>query len=149
VPALVLVGAFATHALFYRAGSAIVNELSSLRAAAEVARDLPADAPVFAYKTRGHSFTFYDGRTIQRVRSPAAAASVLEGPNPVGLLTKARYLASIQQHLRTPVCVWWQSAAGRVFLANVSSPRTVTHQALVPLAPGGDTSAAADRPPRC
>jgi hypothetical protein len=83
------------------------------------------------------------------VRSPEAAAEALDGPSPAGLLTKARYLAKIQQHLRTPVCVWWQSAAGRVFLANVSSPQTTTHQALMPLAPNGTARVATDRPPRC
>jgi len=149
VPLLVLVGAFATHALFYRSGSAVVNELSSLRRAAEAARDLPGDAAIFAYKTRGHSFTFYDGRKVQRLRSAEDAASVLDRAEPAGVLTKARYLKHIREHLTAPVCVWWQSAAGRVLLANVSPPGTTPHQALAPLTPGSNAQAAADRPPPC
>ena len=38
-----------------RVGAPVVDDFSSLRDAALVARELPATAPVFAYKTRGHS----------------------------------------------------------------------------------------------
>ncbi len=132
IPALVLVAALASQVLFYRTGAPIVNEFSSLRAAANVARALPEDARIIAYKTRGHSFTFYAERPLARVRSPEAAATALQDHAPVGLLTKAKYLDRIQAHLTEPVCVWWQGASGRVFLANRPYPDTTRHAALLP-----------------
>ena len=149
VPALVLVGALAIQALFYRVGAPVVNEFASFRTAAEVARALPPAAPIFAYKTRGHSFSFYDGRTVKGVLSSEAAAAALQGPLPAGLLTKTKHLGSIQRHLAEPVCIWWQSASGRVLLANLPAPQTASHGALLPLAPAANAEAAAASPPDC
>ena len=149
VPALVLVGALATHALFYRVGAPIVNEFSSFRTAAEVARALPASAPVFAYKTRGHSFTFYGGRMLKRVRSPEAAAAALRGPEPAALLTKAKYLAGIQRYLVAPAFIWWQSASGRVLLANRPPPQTAHPETVLPLAPEVNPTTEAAATPSC
>ncbi|MBI3767735.1 MAG: glycosyltransferase family 39 protein [Deltaproteobacteria bacterium] len=132
IPVLIAVAALASQMLFYRTGVPIVNEFSSLRAAAEVARALPENARILAYKTRGHSFTFYAGRTLTRVRAPEAVAAALEGEAPVGLLTKAKYLDRIQTHLTEPACVWWQGVSGRVFLANRPFPDTSRHAALIP-----------------
>jgi 4-amino-4-deoxy-L-arabinose transferase-like glycosyltransferase len=144
VPALVLVGALTTHALFYRVGAPIVNEFSSFRTAAEVARALPTSAQVFAYKTRGHSFTFYAGRSLKRVRSPEAAAATLRGPEPAGLLTKAKHLAAIRRHLTAPASIWWQSASGRVLLSNLPPPDAVHHETVPPLAPEVNAQASPD-----
>ncbi len=138
IPVLIAVAALASQMLFYRAGAPIVNEFSSLRAAADVARALPADARILAYKTRGHSFTFYAGRTLTRVRSPEAVAAALEGEAPIGLLTKAKYLDRIQAHLTEPACVWWQGVSGRVFLANRPFPDTSRHAALIPGTDGAE-----------
>lgn len=138
IPALIAVAALASQILFYRAGAPIVNEFSSLHAAADVARALPEDARILAFKTRGHSFTFYAGRRLTRVRSPEHVAAALQGEAPIGLLTKAKYLDRIQAHLTEPVCVWWQGVSGRVFLANRPFPDTSRHAALVPGADGGD-----------
>lgn len=132
IPAVILVATLASQMLFYRSGAPIVNEFSSLRAAANVARALPDDARVVAYKTRGHSFTFYAERPLTRLRSPEAVAAALGDEAPVGLLTKAKYLERIQAHLTEPVCVWWQGVSGRVFLANRPFPDTSRHAAVVP-----------------
>jgi 4-amino-4-deoxy-L-arabinose transferase-like glycosyltransferase len=119
LPALVATAALATQALFYRVGAPIVNEFSSMREAAEIAHDLPSDAMVFAYKTRGHSFTYYGGRLLTRVRSPEAAAEALARRAPTAVLVKERHLEKIRQHLSAPACIWWQGPSGRVLLANV------------------------------
>ncbi|HEY2387045.1 MAG TPA: glycosyltransferase family 39 protein [Candidatus Binatia bacterium] len=132
VPLLILVASLYSQALFYRVGSPIVNEFISLRQAAEVARALPDDALVYAFHTRGHSFTFYGGRALTRMQSPEAAAEALRGDQPVGLLTKKRYLARIQAHLTEPVCIWWQGVSGRVLLANRPFPDSTHHAALLP-----------------
>jgi 4-amino-4-deoxy-L-arabinose transferase-like glycosyltransferase len=149
IPALVLVAALATQMLFYRAGVTVVNEFTSLRTAAEVARGLPPTARIFAYKTRGHSFTFYDGRMVKRIRSPAAAASVLHRTKPTALLTKAKYLDAIQRHLDHPVCIWWQGPSGRVFIANVPPPQSARPAVLAPLAPRARNPLAPGAPPSC
>jgi 4-amino-4-deoxy-L-arabinose transferase-like glycosyltransferase len=146
-PGLIAVAALASQMLFYRAAVPIVNEFSSLRAAAEVARALPDDARILAFKTRGHSFTFYDGRRLTRVRSPESVAAALEGDAPVGLLTKAKYLDRIQAHLSEPACVWWQGISGRVFLANRPFPDTARHAALLPRVEGSTTLVASS--PHC
>jgi hypothetical protein len=146
-PALIAVAALASQMLFYRAGVPIVNEFSSLRAAAEVARALPEDARILAFKTRGHSFTFYGGRRLTRARSPESVAAALEGEAPVGLLTKAKYLDRIQAHLSEPACIWWQGVSGRVFLANRPFPDTARHAALLPHVDGSATLVASS--PHC
>jgi 4-amino-4-deoxy-L-arabinose transferase-like glycosyltransferase len=141
-PVLVFVATIACQMMFYRAGVPIVNEFSSLYAAADAARSLPDDAAVIAYKTRGHSFTFYAGRTVTRLRSPQAVAAALQGDAPVGLLTKRRYLDRIQVYLKEPICIWWQGASGRVFLANRPPVAPTQHTALLPAAAAQlDTSA--------
>jgi 4-amino-4-deoxy-L-arabinose transferase-like glycosyltransferase len=132
IPAVILVATLASQVLFYRVGSPIVNEFMSLHAAAEIARALPDDARVLAFRTRGHSFTFYGGHQLTRARSPEAAAAALEGEAPVGLLTKTKYLDRIQAHLTEPVCVWWQGISGRVLLANRPFPDASRHAALMP-----------------
>jgi 4-amino-4-deoxy-L-arabinose transferase-like glycosyltransferase len=132
VPLLILVASLCAQALFYRVGSPIVNEFTSLRQAAEIARALPDDAQVYAFHTRGHSFMFYGGRPLTRTRSPEEAATTLRGEQPVGLLTKKRYLARIQAHLTEPVCIWWQGVSGRVLLANRPFPDASRHAALLP-----------------
>jgi hypothetical protein len=131
-PALVVAAALATQVVFYRVGAPVVNEFSSLRAAAEIAADLPADAPVFAYKTRGHSFTYYGGRTLLRIRSPEAVAEVLGRDVPTAALVKRRHLEKIRGHLREPVCIWWESPSGRALLANVPRPNHPAEARLVP-----------------
>jgi 4-amino-4-deoxy-L-arabinose transferase-like glycosyltransferase len=131
-PALVVAAALVTQVVFYRVGAPVVNEFSSLRAAAEIAADLPADAPVFAYKTRGHSFTYYGGRALLRVRSPEAVAEVLGRDVPTAALVKRRHLEKIRGHLREPVCIWWESPSGRALLANVPRPNHPAEARLVP-----------------
>lgn len=148
VPALVLSGALAIQVLFYRVGAPVVNELASLREAAEIARSLPMDAMVFAYKTRGHSFTYYGGHLVSRVRSPEQAAEALARPVPTAVLVKRRHLEKIRQHLAEPACIWWQGASGRVLLANVPRREAPDGARLTPAS--ATTSPAADRPsPRC
>jgi len=149
VPALVFAGALATQLLFYRVGAPVVDEFSSLQPAAEAARDLPASAAVFAYKTKGYSFSFYDGRTITRLRSPEAVAAVLGGDQPAALITKTRYLEKIQRQLTQPVCVWWQSASGRVLIANRSRLHTAGLPMLTPQRPLDSARHGIDSPPRC
>lgn len=149
VPALVLGGALAVQVLFYRVGAPIVNEFVSLRSAAHVAAELPPTTPVFSYKTRGHSFSYYAGLPLTRVRSPEAAARVLDGAEPAALLTKAKYFERLQRQLKTPVCIWWQGPSGRVLLANVPRPDLAHAGVLTPLAPADPTHASASRPPRC
>src|SRR5262249_20184290 len=82
--------------------------------------------------TRGHSFAFYAGRRLGRLRSPEDAAAALAGADPVGLLTKVKYLDRIQAMLTEPVCVWWQGVSGRVLLANRPFPDASRHAALLP-----------------
>jgi len=79
-----------------------------------MAADLPATAAIFAYKTRGHSFTYYGGRSLLRVRSPADAAAALGRAAPTAVLVKRRHLEKIRAHLTAPACIWWQSPSGRV-----------------------------------
>lgn len=142
-PALVGAAALVTQVVFYRVGAPVVNDFASLRAAAEIATDLPVDAPVYAYKTRGHSFTYYGGRTLFRVRSPEAVAEVLGRDIPTAALVKRRHLEKIRGHLRAPVCIWWESPSGRALLANVPRPNHPAEARLVP-ASGAD---ATDAPP--
>jgi 4-amino-4-deoxy-L-arabinose transferase-like glycosyltransferase len=120
VPALVAFAALGTQLLFYRAGVPVVNEFSSLRGAADVAHDLPEATQVYAYKTRGHSFTYYAGRTVRRLRSPAEIAEALGRPGPTAALVKTRHLEAIRRALAEPVCIWWQSPSGRTMLSNVT-----------------------------
>lgn len=120
-PPILLVAMLALHALFYRVGSPYVDEFSSLRRPAEIARELPDDTAIFAYKTRGHSFGFYDGRVITRLRSPEAVAAVLESAAPVALLTKRKYLERLRCRLAVPASIWWEGASGRVLITNVGT----------------------------
>ena len=108
-----------------------VDDFASLREAAEVAGPLPPDTPIFAYKTRGHSFTYYGGRSLLRVRSPAAAAEALDRPQPTAVLVKRRHVEKVRQHLAHPACIWWQSPSGRVLIANLPTA-TARGTALVP-----------------
>ncbi len=149
IPVLVIVATLVTQILFYRVGAPVVNDFSSLRQAAEIARDLPADTAVFAYKTRGHSFTYYGGRTLLRVRSPAAVAEVLGRAAPTAALVKQRHLEKIQQHLRAPVCIWWHSPSGRVLLTNRPRPHEPAGAALLPVAGDGAPSAPSRAAPPC
>ena len=151
-PTLIGAAALATQVLFYRVGTPVVNEFSSLRAAAEVAQDLPAAAAVYAYKTRGHSFTFYSGRSLGSLRSPAVAAEVLAWNEPTAVLVKERHLEQIRQYLSQPVCIWWRGASGRVLLANVPRPHAPNAGRLVPATDATDApgaSGAPGDPPRC
>ncbi len=120
--ALVVMAALSTQGLFYRVGAPVVDEFSSLRAAARIAEALPATAPIFAYKTRGHSFTYYGGRSLLRVRSPADVAAVLGRSTPTAALVKRRHLEKIRAHLASRAYVWWRSPSGRVLLANIPHP---------------------------
>lgn len=149
VPALVMAAALATQVVFYRVGAPVVNDFSSLRDAAEIASDLPADAAVFAYKTRGHSFTFYGGRTLLRVRSPEDVAEVLGRDVPTAALVKRRHLEKIRGHLRAPVCIWWQSPSGRALLANVPRPDQPPDARLVPASADGPTGSGPGGFPPC
>jgi hypothetical protein len=142
LPALVASAAIATQVLFYRVGTPVVNDFSSLREAAEIARDLPTSATVFAYKTRGHSFTYYGNRTVTQLLSPAAAAEVLAHQEPTAVLVKTRDLEKIRQHLSAPVCIWWQGPSGRVLLANLPSRTAPGGRRLEP-AVASDTKAEA------
>ncbi len=139
VPALMVVGTLATQVIFYRVAAPVVDDFASLRDAARVADGLPAATPIFAYKTRGHSFTYYGGRSLLRVRSPADAAAVLGRANPTAVLVKKRHLEEIRQHLRAPACVWWESPSGRILIANVPSP-DASARPLLPtsMSEGGD-----------
>lgn len=142
-PAAIAVGMLATIVLFYRVGAPIVDDFASLREAAEVAGPLPPDTPIFAYKTRGHSFTYYGGRSLLRVRSPVAAAEALGRPGPTAVLVKRRHVEKVRQHLARPACIWWQSPSGRVLIANVP---TAAAQGTA-LVPGAATEGA--QPPAC
>jgi 4-amino-4-deoxy-L-arabinose transferase-like glycosyltransferase len=122
-PILIVAGMLAMQVLFYRVGAPVVDDFASLRDAALIARDLPASSIVFSYKTRGHSFTYYGGQDLLRVRTLADAADVLARQNPTAVLLKKRHLEKIRRHLRAPVCLWWQSPSGTVLLANVPSPK--------------------------
>jgi 4-amino-4-deoxy-L-arabinose transferase-like glycosyltransferase len=148
VPALIAIAALTTQLLFYRTGVPVVNEFSSLRGAAEVARDLPEATQVFAYKTRGHSFTYYAGRTVRRLRSPAAIAEALGRPGPTAALVKTRHLEAIRRALHEPVCILWQSPSGRTLLANVPHTDGTTPGRLEP-ATSTATTRSPDDPPRC
>ena len=149
VPALVLTAALAIEVLFYHFGAPVVNEMSGLRAAAEIARDLPPSASVYAYKTRGHSFTFYSERTVARLRSPAAAAEALDRREPTAVLIKKRHLEKLRAHLHQPVCIWWRGPSGCVLLANVARREAGGDATLQPT--NGATSGSGDdrQPPRC
>ena len=149
VPGLVLAAALVTQILFYRVGAPAVNELASLREAAEIARSLPLDAMVFAYKTRGHSFTYYGGRLVSRVRSPAQAAEALAGPAPTAVLVKRRHLEKIRQHLSAPVCIWWQGGSGRVLLANLPRRDAPVGARLTPAVAASATDAGNRPSPHC
>jgi 4-amino-4-deoxy-L-arabinose transferase-like glycosyltransferase len=138
VPVLVLAAALATQVLFYRVGAPVVDDFSSLRDAALIAADLPPTAPIFAYKTRGHSFTYYGGRSLLRVRSPADAAAALGRSGPTAVLVKRRHLEKIRAHLTAPACIWWQSPSGRVLIANLPHPA----QPGVPFLPASATTTA-------
>lgn len=122
VPASVAAGMLALQLLFFRVGAPVVDDFASLRDAARAADALPADALVFAYKTRGHSFTYYGGRELLRVRSPAAVAEMLGRTAPTAALVKRRHLERIRQHLSRPACIWWRSPSGRALIANVPTP---------------------------
>ncbi len=132
LPALVAAAALTTQILFYRVGTPVVNEFSSLRTAAELAHDLPPATTIYAYKTRGHSFTYYGERTVLRVRSPEAAAEMLARTQPTAVLVKTRHLEKIRQHLTQPACIWWQGPSGRALVANVSRPRAPAGVRLAP-----------------
>jgi len=121
-PLVIAGGMLAVEVLFFRVGAPVVDDFASLRDAARVAAALPADAPIFAYKTRGHSFTYYGGRSLLRVRSPAAAAEALGRTGATAVLVKRRHVEKIRQHLARPACIWWQSPSGRVLIANVATP---------------------------
>ena len=149
VPLLVLLSALATQMVFYRVGAAVVDDFTSLHDAAVAARELPAGAPVFAYKTKGYSFSFYDGRALTRVRSVDAAAAVLGDDRPAALLTKTRYLAKIQARLTQPVCVWWQSASGRVLIANLPPLRAAGLRMLTPSRTNEKSAGSTAAAPRC
>ena len=149
LPALVVSAAIATQVLFYRVGTPVVNDFGSLRKAAEIARDLPPAATVFAYKTRGHSFMYYAGRTVTPVRSPAAAAEVLARNSPTAVLVKERDLEKIRQYLSAPVCIWWQGPSGRILLANVPHQNAPSGGRLVPAITSPATADAPRDPPRC
>lgn len=148
VPALVAGGALAIQVLFYRVGAPVVDEFLSLRGAAEIARDLPAEATVYAYKTRGHSFTYYGGRILSRVRSPEAVAEVLGRSVPTAVLVKARHLEKIRRHLGDPVCIWWRGPSGRLLLANLPRRDAPGGQALEP-ATAATVAVGSRTPPRC
>ena len=144
IPLLVAGAALTTQILFYRVGTPVVNEFSSFRTAAELARDLPAATTIYAYKTRGHSFTYYGERTVLRVRSPEAAAEMLSRAQPTAVLVKTRHLEMIRQHLTRPVCIWWQGPAGRAMVANLPRPSAPAGARLAP-----PTASADDRTPNC
>ncbi len=141
--AAIAAGMLATIVLFFRVGAPIVDDFASLREAARVAEPLPPATAVFAYKTRGHSFTYYGGRSLLRVRSAADAAEALDRPGATAVLVKRRNLEKIRQLLTRPACVWWQSPSGRVLIANVPTPEA-DGTALVPGPPPAD-----GRPPAC
>ncbi len=141
-PVLVTAGTLAMYALFYRVGGPVVDDFSSLRDAARVAADLPANATVFAYKTRGHSFMYYGGRSLYRVRSPADAAEMLSRPGATAVLVKRRHVEKIRQHLTAPAWIWWQSPSGRVLIANVPRP----NEPGTPLVPTGTVPTSANSP---
>ncbi len=149
LPGLVLAGALAIQVLFYRVGTPVVNEFSSLRKAAEIARGLPAEANVYAYKTRGHSFTYYGGRGLARVRSVQAIAEVLARSEPTAALVKERHLEKIRQYLSEPVCIWWQGASGRVLLANIPRHDFPTGERLDPAVASAAATVSFREPPRC
>jgi 4-amino-4-deoxy-L-arabinose transferase-like glycosyltransferase len=136
VPLLFASGMLALQCLFFRFGSPFVDDFASLRDAARAADALPATALVFAYKTRGHSFTYYGGRSLLRVRSPAAVAEVLGRRAPTAALVKRRHFDKIRQHLKRPACIWWQSSSGRALIVNVPTP----DGSGVPLAPPAATA---------
>jgi hypothetical protein len=149
LPVLIAAAALVTQVMFYRVGAPVVNDFSSLRDAAEIARDLPDATTVFAYKTRGHSFTYYGGRTVMRVRSPAAVAEVLGRKVPTAVLVKARHLEKIRQHLSEPVFIWWQSPSGRALLANVPNQNAASGARLAPNAASTPEADPPDDRPHC
>ncbi|MCC6763732.1 MAG: glycosyltransferase family 39 protein [Deltaproteobacteria bacterium] len=122
VPALIAAGMLTLQVLFFRVGAPAVDDFASLRDAARAADALPANTLVFAYKTRGHSFTYYGGRSLLRVRSPAAVAAALGRRTPTAALVKTRHFEAIGAHLTRPACVWWRSPSGRALIANVPTP---------------------------
>ncbi|MCC6849569.1 MAG: glycosyltransferase family 39 protein [Deltaproteobacteria bacterium] len=138
VPALIAAGMLTLQVLFFRVGAPIVDDFASLREAARAADALPADALVFAYKTRGHSFTYYGGRRLLRVRSPIDVARALGRGAPTAALVKVRHLEAIGAHLTRPAYVWWRSPSGRALLANVPTPDGSGVPLAVPDAPAAD-----------
>ncbi|MEB2284759.1 MAG: hypothetical protein B6D46_13355 [Polyangiaceae bacterium UTPRO1] len=138
VPALVAMGMLTLQIVFFHAAAPVVDDFASLRAAARAAAALPADTLVFAYKIRGHSFTYYGGRSLMRARSPAEVAAALGRSGPTAALVKHRHIAKIRQHLRQPACIWWQSPAGRVLITNRPTPDGSGVPLLPPSAHAGD-----------
>ncbi len=131
-PVAIAIGSLAFQVLFYRVAAPVVDEFASLRRPAELARALPDDTAIFLYKTRGHSFAFYDGRRLTRERSPDATAARLNADAPAAVLTKVKYFEKLRPHLARPVCIWWRGASDRVLLANVSSGKTPGMETLAP-----------------
>ena len=131
-PVAIALGGIALQILFFRVGAPVVDDFASLRHPAEMARALPDDTAIFVYKTRGHSFAFYDGRRLTRERSPDATAARLNARAPAAVLTKVKYLEKLQRHLTRPACIWWRGASGRVLLTNVPSTTAPDTASLAP-----------------
>jgi len=142
-PVAIAIGSLALQTLFYRVAAPVVDDFASLRRPAQLAQALPDDTVMFVYKTRGHSFAFYDGRRLTRERSPDATAARLNAPAPAAVLTKVKYLDKLRGHLTRPACIWWRGASGRVLLTNVPSDTIPDAHSLVPA--GWDLST--DQPP--
>jgi 4-amino-4-deoxy-L-arabinose transferase-like glycosyltransferase len=133
LPTLIVLSTLAGQLWMYRAASGAASEFGSLKEPAILARDLPS-ASLYSFRTHAYSFTFYDGRSVKRIRSPEAAVQALGSTQPVMLITKQKQLDEIQHDLTGETYVWWQSISGRVLVSNAPPPAAAAVRTLHPTA---------------
>ncbi len=117
----------------YHFGAATVSDYNSMEIPADmIAARLPDAASLVSYGTTSHTLAFYSGRPVRHLASADEAEPLLNTEEPVGFLTKERYLPELRARLRQPLYIWWIGDSKKVLMANLPPPDGGSRKILLP-----------------
>jgi 4-amino-4-deoxy-L-arabinose transferase-like glycosyltransferase len=121
-PILIFALTVTTAATGYPLASPVLREVYSLKPAAELLANLPAEVRLVTLRARAHSLRFYLPRDVEAVGTPADASARLSESIPTVVLTKKSLLEPVQSRTAERLPLWWTGQRKKVLVANRPLP---------------------------
>jgi 4-amino-4-deoxy-L-arabinose transferase-like glycosyltransferase len=119
--------ALALLVIAYGLAGDVVGHYKGMRSlAAVLEHELPAEMQLRTFRAPPHAATFYTGRVVPGVATPAHAVALLRAEAPAALVLRRRHLARLGRPLPAGVIERWASPGGMVLLSNTDSRQSAS-----------------------